>query len=54
MSLGVCRFSGQKGEQRPAAAVASSASRDRPGNDVDVRGDRVPDLQYSAYDLKCA
>lgn len=47
-----CRFPGQKSEQRPAAAVASSASRDRPGDDVDVRGGRVPDLQHSAHGLE--
>lgn len=54
ISLGVYWFPGQKSEQRPAAAVASPASRDRPGNDVDVRGGRVPDLQHPAHGFERA
>lgn len=54
ISLGVCRLSGQKGEQRFAAAVTSSTPRDRLSDDVDVRGGRILDLQHPAHDLECA
>jgi len=43
---------GQKSEQRSTTAVASSASRDRVGDDAAVRGGGVLDLQYSAFGLE--
>jgi len=43
---------GQKSEQRSTTAVASSASRDRPGDDVIMRGGSVLDLQHSASGLE--
>lgn len=45
-------ISGEKGKQRLAAAVPSSETRDWPGDDVTVRGDRLSDLQHPTTRLE--